>query len=765
MFLNPFFLVGALAAGVPLAIHLMHRRTSRVVRWPSLRFLVASNRRTARRRRVQEVLLLLLRMGLLAFLSVALARPVLRAWGLPGAGAETAVVVVLDNSMSMSAREAGSPSGDRAESNLARPEDRRASFALAKQAAEEVLRVTPQGASVAFRLADGTEPPLARALSRDRGAVRRALRASSASEARGDVGARVAEAIGEAASSGAPAAEVYCLTDLQAAAFARAPLSKGRSGRPVALVFFDCGRAPVQNVAVSKVAARATRPVAGSPVAVDVRLRSFATAAQDRRVVLEIEGEGARAERFVKALPPGAAEAVAFRVTPGRAGELAGRVYLAPPDDLAPDDSRFFRIRLAERIPVLVVEREPSAIRTARASFFLAAALDPTGEDAGAPAGLRSPLAPRVEGPAYLSGKDAAALLRSFPVAVLADLGELSAEEARLWVEYVGRGGSLLAFPSETGGLELAAAALAEAAGGPFLPAEPGAPRGDADLRAEPRRIDVDGIDFRPDEALRPFRELDSTLRAVTVWRAYDLRVTHASGGRATLPLEGGGTFLAARRFGRGEVRLFAVPAGTRWSDFPARSLFLPLLHAIAYEAAGRDDRGRSFLVGQRAAVSVPPGPAEKARPVRLTEPGGRVTEIAPRPAEGGGADVVVERLARAGVHRIEGGAFEEPAALVANVDPDESDPARVGPARLRELYADAAGMEPVVVGDVGGLRKAVARLRKGFELWDYLLLLVLSVALFECFYANRRAPCPPRRVSVPVQLAGPESSRPESAG
>ena len=39
MFLNPLFLLGTLAAGVPLVIHLMHKRHSSVVPWPTLRFL------------------------------------------------------------------------------------------------------------------------------------------------------------------------------------------------------------------------------------------------------------------------------------------------------------------------------------------------------------------------------------------------------------------------------------------------------------------------------------------------------------------------------------------------------------------------------------------------------------------------------------------------------------------------------------------------------------------------------------------------------
>ena len=105
-FLNPLFLFGLLAAGIPLLIHLWNRRRVVTVDFSSLMFLMAAHRENARRFQLRQLLILLLRMAIVAIIALALARPFLTL-GLPVASvrAKTDVVVVLDNSYSMTYQE------------------------------------------------------------------------------------------------------------------------------------------------------------------------------------------------------------------------------------------------------------------------------------------------------------------------------------------------------------------------------------------------------------------------------------------------------------------------------------------------------------------------------------------------------------------------------------------------------------------------------------------------------------------------------------
>ncbi len=101
-FLNPLFLFGLLAAGIPLIIHLWNRRRVVTVDFSSLMFLMAAHRENARRFQLRQLLILLLRMAIVALIVFALARPFLTL-GLPIASvrAKTDLVIVLDNSYSM----------------------------------------------------------------------------------------------------------------------------------------------------------------------------------------------------------------------------------------------------------------------------------------------------------------------------------------------------------------------------------------------------------------------------------------------------------------------------------------------------------------------------------------------------------------------------------------------------------------------------------------------------------------------------------------
>ena len=74
-FLNPLLAFGAALALVPLLIHLLNRQRYRPVRWAAMRFVLAAYRRTRRRVELENLLLLLLRMGAIALLALAVARP------------------------------------------------------------------------------------------------------------------------------------------------------------------------------------------------------------------------------------------------------------------------------------------------------------------------------------------------------------------------------------------------------------------------------------------------------------------------------------------------------------------------------------------------------------------------------------------------------------------------------------------------------------------------------------------------------------------
>src|SRR3990167_5014270 len=102
-FLSPWFLLGTLAVGVPLWLHLIRREQAVRLPFSSLMFLRRIPIKSMSRKRLKYFLLLSMRLAILVLLALAFARPYFPwlAGPLAGGAAERFGVILLDTSMSM----------------------------------------------------------------------------------------------------------------------------------------------------------------------------------------------------------------------------------------------------------------------------------------------------------------------------------------------------------------------------------------------------------------------------------------------------------------------------------------------------------------------------------------------------------------------------------------------------------------------------------------------------------------------------------------
>jgi hypothetical protein len=189
-FLSPLFLIGAVAAAVPILLHLFHRRTEVVIDFPTVQLLTRAPVQQHRRRRLRELLLLALRVAALVLLAVSFARPYLAGAVAPESAPIT--VIAVDTSMSLSAP---------------------GQFDRVKEAATRAVDAAPSSHAVAVvSFADAAEVPV------EPTTDRAAARAAIGRLAPGPGGTRYRTALSRASEViGARDARVVVITDLQQA--------------------------------------------------------------------------------------------------------------------------------------------------------------------------------------------------------------------------------------------------------------------------------------------------------------------------------------------------------------------------------------------------------------------------------------------------------------------------------------------------------------------------------------------------------------------
>lgn len=331
--LAPWLLALAGAVVVPIALHLFHRQQGPRVVFPALRYLRRAEKEHARRIRLKQLLLLALRVTAILLLALAAARPYVRAGG--AGHAPTAVVLVLDNSLS-----SGAVVGER------RVLDTLKERALATLAAA--------GPDDRFWLLRAGEP-WATAQAGDAATVAREVRQTDVSAAAADIAGalRRARAILDAGAEGR-AREIQLLSDLQATGL---PAATGADpGAPPVVAWTPSGTTPANAGVVAVQLGGGFAPRAGERTIISGRVLGGRDSLPVRLVV------GGRAVAAAVVDTPGD---FSLALTAGAPGLLLGHVEVDP-DALRGDDRRWFAAEV----------RPPPGVALAQPAPFLDEALD-----------------------------------------------------------------------------------------------------------------------------------------------------------------------------------------------------------------------------------------------------------------------------------------------------------------------------------------------------------------------------------------------------
>lgn len=748
MFANPGMLWWGAAAAVPILIFLFARQRYRRVEWAAMDFLLRAFRTQRRRLRVENLLLLLLRCAALVLLAAAFADPTVKGTRLLGGGdARREVVVVLDDSFSNGYREASG------ETPFRRGHDQ-ALRLVRELRADRGDSVTVVAAAKPARLLLKRDVNLDRAA----GEIDRLALSDAATDLVGAFSHAAAALEGSA-----KGAEIFLFTDLQKAAFfdtapAKESAERGpAAGAPQAALVRKLAElkeagasltvvAPAddeaENLAITDLALTGKSAGVGQSVRVTATVRNFGRRPASGAVNFLVDGSEARADaQNVELVPPGATQAVDFRyvfTTPGP-HQVEAR-FVA--DALESDNRRLLSLRIADRVRTLVVDGAPGAHPDEDEAFFVRTALE-LGGGSGRPSYFATKTATEV-------GFDRENL-DDYDLVLLLNVRLVSPRRARELEAFVERGGGLLAFVGD----RIKPSEFNEAFwkdGKGLSPAKLGDPVGEVGDREigfdlKPVALDAPPFDYFKDDRVR------AMLPGVPVYRFLDATVAADDASvRVLATFESKKATLAAPKpaviekpFGAGRTILVLTTADRDWNDLAVFPIYVPLVKETAYHLVRRSAARENLLVGDawRRALDKP------VREVVVSTGGKQVQLLRPVPVLGGDAfELRLDELDRAGVYRLDyvdpvDGAKppEPPTFLAVNVDPSESDLARVSAADL------VAALPPDLVRVVetldGGSAAADAASDDDWwrlVLWAVLAALVAETVLAQVFGRSRQA-------------------------
>jgi len=702
-FLNPLVLFGLAAAAIPVILHLINLRRLRTIEFSTLSFLKELQHTRIRRLKLRQLLLLILRTLLILLLVLAFARPTIRG-ALAGSGGQAAstAVILIDDSMSMTASD-----------------QQGVYLTQAKEAALRILGLMNDGDEVALvKLSDvsrGTDPSVLTPL-RDLGIIRSRIQDITSSPVHRHIEEGLRRVAGIMSFSHNFNKEVYVISDFQegviAPEYSREPQREQRYPSDVRFFLLPVGTKDLQNFGVESASVQSSIIEVNRPFLLKVKVGNNSAANVSNQMVSVFLNGTRVAQKGIDALSGQTIE-TEFSLIPRTHGFLDGFVELED-DDLSYDNRFYFSLHLPEVTRILLVgtAADTRYLRLALATRTDAASL-------------------RIQHASY--DRLAASMLTDQDVLVLANPGTVPSFMADQIAAFVRHGGGLLVFPGPASNPAAFKASFASL----NLPEL----RGIESLSGAREQSSYVGIETA--ELRHPLFEGMFEPAPGGTGRTAPLESPHITTFARFVPnadatvivtMSNDAPFFLEVRRGNGRVLLCSVPATLEWSDFPLKGLFVPLLHrSISYLTQERIKQ-QSVYAGDPVTIQVP---AIGGNRMSVRTPNGLDVDLIPT-RSGTSVYSVFRETLQPGIYTVRDNSTVE-RKFAVNMDPDESRTQRAAEASIRTMF-DRLGIAPTSVTTIKNIPqtdRVVLQSRFGIELWKYLLMAALVIAIAEMLVAR----------------------------
>lgn len=692
-FLNPLVLLGLVAAGIPVLIHLLQLKKLRRVDFSSVRFLKEIQHASARRVKLRDYLLLILRTLAIAALVLAFSRPAVK--GFLGSNSKTSSVIIVDNSPSTTAR---NEYGEIA--------------SQIRKVSANLLENLHSGddAGVILTSAAGDTGDLVSSL--DPKTLSSRITRSEPSNVSRSYAAAIYEALGKLGSSGYVNREIYLIGDMQKSEFTNAAASN--VPYDTRIFFVKTEESPNDNLSVSRV--KLINPVVeiNSPSQVEATINNN-DGSDKSGVVAGLYIDGKKVAQSVTNIAAGASEAVRLAFSVGSSGFHQGMVQIED-NSIQTDNRYYFSFYAIEKLNVMII----SSMRGS--DYVLRAAQAVT--DTSTVIGTRV-VTPERFPYSNLSGVDVV-VAESYPAGP-GSSGVSQAFDARL-TRFVNGGGGVILFGPQEDQVGSFVPLITEMGIGSVTRLVTGSSAGFITLD----RIDVANEFFSGIFSTQESADQVKSRLITKVFRSVKIEANPFS---HVLMHTSAGPFLLSREVGSGFAFAVACGADTVSSNFPLSPFFPVVIQRALFYSAAVSHRPIQIFAGDRADYRYAGGGLNSAT---LISPSGNRTEVVPG-FVGRTAHFILRGLDKVGTYALV--AKDTLCEISVNVNPRESDLVQESDSGIRS-FARRIGFNEKNVYIVNAGKNSVAaieRLRRGEDLSSFFAAAALLFLVAEIFVSRMK--------------------------
>ncbi len=689
-FLNPAVLLGLLAASIPILIHLFNLRKLKKIEFSTLAFLKELQKNKIRKVKLKQWFLLALRVLIILFLVFAFARPTLKGLAVGGttSAAKTTAVFIIDDTFSMSVID-----------------NQGSLLNQAKATARNLLKNFQEGDEAALVLTSQTDKNETK-VSKNINDLQKSIDAIEPASQTGMLHKALTKAAQVLSQSKNFNKEIYILSDFQSGRLADEKTISDFShvlDEKVRIYAVNYSGKEIYNLGIDDIKVNTQIFEKQKPVSFGITITNYSNKNSDN-IVVSLFVDNERSVQVSTSLNAGESKVLEVEAPTKSTGFISVFAEIED-DEILQDNRRYANVFVPENIPIIFFTDEAADSR------FIELALTAIEN--------QNSFVITKENLNEVSVYD----FKKYEVVIVIGSQNLnSVDELR---NYVHEGGSLFIAPGSKSNLNDYRKLLSEL----DLPA----PIAAAGKIGDQTNFFL----FENFDLNHPVFEDIFTNKKKTKIESPEIysyfKINTLGRGRNIISMQDGSSFLGEYKIKNGKVFLSNSSPILSWSNFPLKSIFVPLMNKSILYLAAKDKNETNILAGNSLDIDVRGKNVSQLKVIRPDN----MEDFLSLNQSNGNAVIKYDRVNLTGNYKIVSGSkvIDE---ISVNADPLESKVKYLDKTEI-ENYLSKINFKGkfFFMSKEQNINEKILSARFGSELWKYFLIIALLLALVEMIVAR----------------------------